>query len=548
MAKRSSRPARASTRTSQDSAPTSVAAPELDAEFANRARDPFETDFMGVIRTNDPLLLERGQGNPLFYRDLKRDGKVFDGLQKRTLALVGKPYQVEPVQRDDAAAKQDAETVTALLKACNFDKLCSELLEALLTGYAVAEIVWTYRDNMIVPERLVKRAQRRFVYVQTDDQKPPELHLLTKSNMITGEPVPERKFIVHRVNPEDDNPYGTGLGLQLYWPVFFKRKGLVAWNKLCDRFGSPTIHGKYPNGASQKEKGTLADALRAFTSSGYVMTPTGMEVALIESKLTGNVTTQQALCEYMDAWIAAVLTGQEAPSTGGGALAAASKERQDVRQDLTQADSDLLSETINGSLVKWLCEYNGLAPCLVYRQIKEEDDLKAQAEGDAAVASMGFELDEATIQAKYGEGWHKKAPAMPPAPFPAPTPAPSPGEAPAGPPVAAPGAPSPAPAGAPGAAPAPKPGPANFAELSPTDALDQLVTDALGDWQPLMSPFVQRLQALLDDAAAKGETAQQLLDRLPQLLQELDADPLQGALTQTAFAARLAANAGIQNT
>lgn len=47
--------------------------------------------------------------------------------------------------------------------------------------------------------------------------------LLTAENMLTGVELPERKFIVHRCNPEDDNPYGTGLGLQLYWPVF-KRK------------------------------------------------------------------------------------------------------------------------------------------------------------------------------------------------------------------------------------------------------------------------------------------------------------------------------------
>ncbi len=84
------------------------------------------------------------------------------------------------------------------------------------------------------------------------------------------------------------------------------------------------------------------------------MTPEGMEIALLESKLSGNVTTQQALCEYMDDWISAVLMGQEARTKGGGALGAASKERQDVRQDLTQADSDLLSETELKALAKKL--------------------------------------------------------------------------------------------------------------------------------------------------------------------------------------------------
>lgn len=53
-----------------------VPAAELNTEFANRLRDPFEQNYMGVLRTNDPLLLERGNGGVELYRDLRRDGKV----------------------------------------------------------------------------------------------------------------------------------------------------------------------------------------------------------------------------------------------------------------------------------------------------------------------------------------------------------------------------------------------------------------------------------------------------------------------------------------
>lgn len=483
--------------------------PDLGAEFAHRLRDPFETTYMGVLRTNDPLLLERGHGGVELYRDLRRDGKVFAGLQKRQLALIGKDWQVQPRATDDAKACQDAEVVTSILKGFAFDKLCSELLQALLTGYVVAEIVWTVRDGLIVPERVVTRAQRRFVFVQPDENSPPQLHLLTRENMLTGVPVPQRKFIVHSVNPEDDNPYGTGLGLQLFWPVFFKRKGIVAWNKLCDRFGSPTPHGKYPRNASPKEKATLVDALRAMSNDGYLATPEGMEVALLEAKLAGNVTTQQQLCEYMDAWIAEVLTGQEPARTGGGgALAAAAQERQNVRQDLTQADSDLLSETLNETLIAWICEYNGLQPCHVYRQIQEEQDRKTQAEADLLVQQLGFDLDEATGRAKYGEGWHKQAKAAP-VPLPAPT------------------------SGL----------PASFAEAkvaNPTSmdaALDAAIAYELADWQPLLTPMTDPLQTVLDEARHQGWTAQQVIEHLPQALAQMDTTALTAALSRLMFAA-----------
>jgi phage gp29-like protein len=294
-----------------------TARPELETEVANRLRDPFEQNYMGVLQTDDPLLLEKGDQNGEIYRNLKRDGKVFSCLQKRKLALVGREWQVVPVEEGDAQSA-DAAIVANILKRCCFDQVCQDLLDALLRGYAVSEIVWTVRDGYYVPARIVKRAQRRFKFVQADENSPPELRLLTKNNMLTGEPLPERKFIVHRVNPEDDNPYGTGLGLQLYWPEFFKRKGLVSWNKLNDRFGSPTPWGRYPRNAGPKEKGTLFSALKAMSNDGVLMTPEGMAIELLETKLTGSVTTQQALCEYMDDWIAEVILGQEPRKSGGG--------------------------------------------------------------------------------------------------------------------------------------------------------------------------------------------------------------------------------------
>ena len=394
------------------------AAPELDTEIATRSRDPFETLYMGVIRTNDPLLIERGQGSTELYRDLKRDGKVFGCLQKLWLALIAKPWQVDPID-DTPRDKADAELVASILKRINFDQITRDFLEAIIASPAIGEVVWTVEDGKVVPKAIKKRAARRFVYVQADDQEPPTLQMLTREDMLTGVSLPERKFIVHRVNPEDDNPYGTGLGLQLYWPVFFKRKGVIAWNKLCDRFGTPTPWGKYPRNASPKEKATLFDALKAFSNDGVVMTPEGTMIELLEAKLSGNVSTQQALVEYMDDWISEVILGTEPRANAGGALAAASKERQEVREDLVKAHADLLSDTLNATLIRWICEFNGLAPCRVYRVFPKKEGSKEDSERDMNVADLGFELSEEAVQARYGDGWTKKATSTPALPVPA---------------------------------------------------------------------------------------------------------------------------------
>ena len=494
-------------------APAKSTAPELNTEVANRLRDPFENLFEGVLRTNDPLLLERGHGGHSFelYRDLKRDGKVFSGLQKRKLALISRPWQVDPID-DGEAGQRDAAVVLAMLKSVMFDKLCSELLDALLVGFVPTEIVWTVRNGLVTPDRIVKRAQRRFVYVQVDPNAAPELRLLTSSNMLTGEVLPPNKFIVHRVNPEDDNPYGTGLGLQLFWPVFFKRKGILSWNKLNDRFGSPTPWGKYPKNSGPKEKGTLFDALKAMSNDGVMMTPEGMSIELLESKLTGSISTQKDLCAYMDGWIQEVILSQE-PGKATGATAASANEREDVRLDLVQADADLLSDTLNSTLIKWFCEFNGLALCQVSRVIKKPEDLKAASETDVNVASLGFRPTLEAIRARYGDGW-EEAP-VPPAALPV----------------------SPAAAGVVGT----DGKPASFAEASlgetlppdPTDPVTQTLAKA-GD--VVLAKWMQQIAAMVSAAA----TPELLRDQLLQAYGDLPTEQLTEIMALAFAAAELA--------
>ena len=481
----------------------------LDTEVASRLKDPFDKPFMGVIAPNDPLLRERGgMGSRAhdIYRDLLRDGKVFACLQKRKLAVVGREWQVEPIV-DSTKGQQDAQTVRQILQGFAFDKLCGHLLDAILIGWQPAEIIWTVKDGLVVPQRCASRQQRRFSFVQDDGDTQAHLHLLTEQDMQRGERVPERKFIIHRVSEDDDNPYGSGLGLQLYWPVFFKRKGVLAWNVLCERFGSPIPWGKFPRGATEREKNTLFDGLRAMQTDGLIMTPEGAAIDLIETKLSGGgMSTHQGLCIYMDDWVAEVTLGQPPRTGGGGALAAAATEREDVRLELSQADSDLLCETLNDSLIKWICELNGLELCRVWRRIEKERNTKLEAETDVAIASLGFKPSLEYVRSKYGDEWRdapvegvQKTALKPPA----------------------------------------------FAETpTESDLVDELIAAELESWQPMMAPTMAAIEAIFADAAKNEMSAEQLLQRLSAELGNIPVDEITQALTRSSFAARLAEAVG----
>ena len=91
--------------------------------------------------------------------------------------------------------------------------------------------------------------------------------------------------------------------------------------------------------------------------------------------------------------------------------------------------------------------------------------------------------------------------------------------------------------------------PTDFAEgdAAAPDAIDQLVSAELSQWRQAMEPITAPLQALLEQAAAGGLTARQLLDRLPKALDDAHTLELTQALTRTAFAARVGAASGVEN-
>lgn len=516
--------------------PTGGAMPPavLDTEIGHRLRDPFEPLFMGIVRPNDSVLREKGGYHDWrIYRDLKRDGKVSSGMSKFIGTLLRYPYQITPLE-DSARGKADADTLKRILDNTPFNRACRNLLEAELVGWSVLEVVPTWRDGLIVPAQMVQRPQRRFVYVQDDPTRPPELRMLSTVDMIRGEAIPPKQFVVHKVGDEDDNPYGLGRGHQLYWPVFFKRKSIAAWSKLVDRFGSPTPWGKYPNGATGPQRATLRDALTAFSNDGFVMTPDGNTIELIESKLTGSITTQEALCQYMDDWIAEVWC--QPPSHGaGGAQAAAAVERERLLLDQVQAADELLSDTLNETLLRWLCEWNSLTPCKISRQIKPSDDRKARAEADSQVYSMGYEPQQEYIDEHYGTGWRPKQQPAPTGPQPVPgNPAPSD---------------KPPTDGGPGLSLATKltqlmaqRNPASFAEGRPAKLpADQVELDkAVQDLPPeMLAKAAREMLAPLMQAVEEAQSFEELLAKLETVFPGVPTAELQSTLAEAMFSAEL---------
>lgn len=225
--------------------------------------------------------------------------------------------------------------------------------EATLKGFAVSEIVWARKDNRIVPEKIVSHDQRRFAFGQ--DWKP---RLRTWTNMTDGIELPDRKFIVHRHGVVGNNPYGLGLGYQLFWAVLFKREGVAFWLHFLDKFAGPTVVAKTPYGMLSSEQNQLLNNLSGVRTASAITVPIGTDVDFLEAARSGSVSYQEWLT-YWDKQISICTTGETLTTDiGNVGSRAASDTHAEMLDLLVDGDGDHLSDTLHEQPVAWMVEYN----------------------------------------------------------------------------------------------------------------------------------------------------------------------------------------------
>lgn len=363
-----------------------------------------------LLQPADSVLRTRGGGDLRLYEELLRDDQVKATLQQRQLAVTSAEWEVEPggPGRQDKAA---ADHLREQLHAIRFDRITAGMLYGVFYGYAVAECLWGRDGRHVTLDAIKVRNRRRFRFDGAG-----RLRMLTTSNP-TGELLPDRKFWHFATGADhDDEPYGQGLGHWLYWPVFFKRNGLRLWLTFLDKFGQPTGKGTFPASASEGEKSKLLQALQAIHSDSGVIVPEGMQIELIEAARSGTA-DYTSLYDRMDRAIAKVILGHTGSSESAPGRLGGEDMAGDVRDDIVKADADVVCESFNQSVVKWLTAWNypNAAPPRMWRKMDQTDDLARQALRDERIARLGYRPTLRYITDTYGEGWEvdgrPKAPA-----------------------------------------------------------------------------------------------------------------------------------------
>jgi phage gp29-like protein len=337
------------------------------------------------------------------YEELLRDDQVEATFAQRRLAVVRKPWAVEPggSRRADRAA---AELVRATLARLDWDAITDQMLYARFFGFAAAEVMWGVSRDGIAVEDIRVRDRARFAFA------PDGALLLRTSSRPDGERVPQRKFWVAAVGASHhDEPYGRGLAHALYWPVWFKRQGARFWATFLEKFGAPTAVGRFPAGTDAGERARLLEAVQAIQTDAGVILPEGMAIELLEASRGGTA----SYGEWMGYWgraIAKIVLGQTMTTEDGSSRAQA-QVHWDVREDIVAADADLVCESANHTWVRWLIDYElpGAAYPRIYREMDDPEDLRARAERDEILARIGWRLKPEALARIYGEDYEAPA-------------------------------------------------------------------------------------------------------------------------------------------
>jgi phage gp29-like protein len=350
-----------------------TATPVTD-EIATTRNDPdIFAGYLNRLENPDPVLNTEAYGKGIrLYDEVDRDPHAGSVLQTRYMSVAGSEWEILPGE-DTAAAKQVAALVEKAIKGCNFVQFVAEIMQAVLYGHYEAEVMWQVKDGDVLPAKIMGKHPRRFVF--TPER---ELRMLTLASLIEGEKVPDRKFVTFSYG-SSDNPYGKGLGQKLWWPVWFKKNGIKFWLIFLEKFGMPTIVGTYPSGTLPEQQTALMAAIESIQSDSGVKIPEGMALNLLEASRSGNV-THESLCDYMDRQMSKAVLGQTLTTeVSGTGSYAASQTHDEVRSDIRTADTDMVCECLNATLVPWIVDYN-FANVPVYPKLR----LRTEADPDPA--------------------------------------------------------------------------------------------------------------------------------------------------------------------
>lgn len=287
--------------------------------------------FFGRIADPDDTLRAAGKSRG-DLRKMLGEEEISQAIETRRDALLGTPWRLEPY------GSRATRFVWDVIEP-HVQTMLSGAFSAVPFGYSVIDPIYEDLGNSRVGlKEVVELPFERYA-----PQRDGTLKYAQGIDALSGV-LPESKLIVTRRNPTWLNPYGEALLSRLYWPWFFKTRGVDYWMQWLERWAQPFMVGQTESGENpetqRKNTEEFADYLISAVRGGALVTDKNSSVKF-EHGEASNGEQFKSLVMLLNASIQKVILGQtltsEMPASGGGSRAAA-QVHDLVRQDKRNAD------------------------------------------------------------------------------------------------------------------------------------------------------------------------------------------------------------------
>lgn len=318
-------------------------------------------------------------------------------LQTRRLALDGVTLSVSAPKGANAKC---VDAVQALIDDPITRDLIQDMQDGLGKGYSVVEPKWDYQEGALKPVLYQHRDARYFRY---DEIGLTNLHLLAEDGT-PGQLIGAPYFIKHEPKVRTGLPIRAGLARSAAWAFLVQSFTLQDWAAFCEIYGIPFRVGKYHPQATDQDKATLLRAVRGIANDAAGIIPASMEIEFHEVSGARGEAVFGKLIDYLDRKISLAVIGQTMTAENGSSLGQA-KVHNEVRHDITRFDARATASTLNRDLVRPFVAMN-FGPQTIYPtvqlEVAEPEDLKALGEFLRDAVPLGLKVGQSFTRKRAG--------------------------------------------------------------------------------------------------------------------------------------------------
>lgn len=376
----------------------SEAPKKLGKELAKRER--VDLNFiLGHLPDPDEILQNTGK-DVSAYRKLMVDSQVRACVNSRKSGALSLNWEIDRGK----TKTQQAKIIQDLYADLDITALNNSILNAPLFGFQPIEIIWKRVGKYILPSELIPKNQEWFLF-----DKDSNLRLATLNNTLSGEVLPDKKFLAptyNDINNKYYNPYGDRVLSSCFWPVTFKKSGFKWWVTFAEKYGMPYIVGKLPRSTMDSDRENMKNQLESMVMDAAAVITDDADLEFIEP---GNRSSSSDLYENLiimcDQAVSKAILGQTLTTDSNNRASgsyALGRVHAEVRKDIVDTDKRIV-ERAHNQLIKWIWEVNfNFGEIPIFSMFEEEEVNKALAERDEILVKQGVKFSKSYYIENYG--------------------------------------------------------------------------------------------------------------------------------------------------